>query len=429
MKRSTFARGLAIGVATALTLAVPGSSVVAQDDAEPVTITFITADPESQYAPLIEAFEAENPDITVTYQNVPFDQYNNVIQQRIGSKDPGIDVYLADSGAVGALAERGLLVDLSEFADQVRATAVPAAIEGNFYEGKMWALPMYTSLQYLYYNKALLDAAGVAYPSQTDRMTWEQVTEDAKAAQTAGAKWGILFDQLDRYYQLQALPESAGGGSGAAGDDLLTADVTNDGWVRAMDWYGSLFEDGLAPRGVSTDQMSLLFAAGQSPYFIGGPWSLINILDEETPIDFGLAPHPMFDGGTPAMPTGSWNIAISPATDDLEASKKFIEFTSIDVVGNALAAQEVIVPPTNIESFDNYIAKMDEWHPPNTDGMGALTLAELKTSAVNRPNSPGFTQLQDVLGRAFSDIRNGEDVEGTLQAAQDELQRLWDRLE
>ncbi len=428
----TTLRFTALGIAVMSAIALSGCSTGSDQggDGGYATITMIGADPASAFAPLISAFEKKNPGITVEYQNVPFDQYNNIIQQRVGGKDASVDIYLADSGAVGSLAEKGFLTDLSEYMPDVEEVSLPTAIEGNLYRDKLWALPMWTSLQYLYYNKDLLNAAGVSYPSidSANRMTWEQVIEDGTAAQAAGAQYGLLFDQTDRYYQLQALVESAGGGSGATGDDLLTADVTNDGWVKAMDWYGALFEDGLAPRGIETDQMAVLFGAGKAAYFVGGPWSLTPIGEGSPKVDYGIAPNPMFDGGTPAMPTGSWNIAISPATDDLDASKKFIEFASLDPDGNALSAQEVIIPPTNVESFDAYVAKIDAEDAPATDGMGALTLSELQEAAVNRPNSPGFTQLQDVVGRAFSDIRNGEDVDSTLKAAQDELQALWDRL-
>lgn len=420
----------AIGVTAISALALAGCSATPTDSDGPSSISMIGADAPEAFAPLIEAFEEKYPDITVEYQQVPFDQYNNVITQRVGGKDASVDVYLADSGAVGDLANRGYLTDLSEFEDRVNEVSLPTAIEGNFFEGKMWALPMWTSLQYLYYNKDLLDAAGIAYPpiSSADRLTWEQITTDAKAAQEAGAEWGLLFDQTDRYYQLQALSESAGGGSGATGDDLLTADVTNEGWMRSMEWYGSLFADGVSPRGIATDQMNVLFAGGEAAYFVGGPWSLYGLTEADPNINFGVAPNPYFEGGSPAMPTGSWNIAISPATDDLESSKKFVEFVALDPVGNALSAQEVIIPGTNVEAFDAYIEKIDAFASPATDGMGELSLSELQEAAVNRPNSPGFTQLQDVLGRAYADIRNGEPVAATLEKAQEELQGLWDRL-
>lgn len=426
-----------LGVVSALSLAAcssGGKEVSSGEsgaaDGSKTSITFVGADPETAFTPLIEAFEAKHPDIDVAYENIPFDQYNNVIQQRVGAGDASIDVLLVDAGAAGAMASKGWLTDLSELKSDVEKTSVGDGVAANSWDGKMWALPMWTSAQYLYYNKALLQAAGVeAPPMQSDqRWTWEQTVDAAKKAQAAGAEWGLLFDQTDRYYQLQPLAESAGGGSGATGDDLLTADVTNAGWIKAMTWYGSLFEDGVAPRGIATDQMAVLFASGKSAFFVGGAWSTTPISEAEPMIDWGVAPNPMFEGGSPAMSTGSWGIGVSASSDAAEAAIEFAKFASLDLEGNTAATAAILIPPTNTDAFDTYVTRLDESVAPNSAGMGALMLSELESAAVNRPNTIGFTQMQDVLGRAFADIRNGEPVESTLDEAQTELQGLWDRL-
>jgi multiple sugar transport system substrate-binding protein len=410
-------------------LAFTGCSAGGTADDGTTEITFVGADPAEAFEPLIAAFEAQHPDISVEYQNIPFDQYNNVIQQRVGAKDPSIDVLLVDAGASASMASRGWLADLSELRDQADENSIAASVEQSVWDDELWALPFWTSAQYLYYNADLLEAAGVEPPTADgERWTWEQVVDAGKQAQAAGAEYGLLFDQTDRYYQLQPLAESAGGGSGATGPDLLTADITNEGWQRSMDWYASLFADGVAPRGIATDQMNVLFASGKSAFFVGGPWSVDPISKGEPPISYGVAKNPMFEGGTPAMSTGSWSIGVSAATDELEAATAFAEFASLDPEGNAAAVEQIIIPPTNLSAFDAYIERLDQTDEPNTAGMGQLTLSELQDAAVSRPNTVGFTQMQDVMGRAFADIRNGQPVDETLQKAQDELQGLWDRL-
>lgn len=424
MNRSSRITALALAAATAGAL-----TACSDGDEGDSAITFVGADPAEAFAPLIDAFEAEHPEYDVEYQTIPFDQYNNVIQQRVGSQDPSIDVLLVDAGTAASMASRGWLADLSDAREEAEATSVQASVDQSVWDDRLWALPLWTSAQYLYYNTELLDAAGVEPPTADgERWTWDQVTEAAAAAQAAGSEWGLLFDQTDRYYQLQPLAESLGGGSGATGDDALTADVTNDGWQQAMQWYADLFADGLAPRGVATDQMNVLFASGDAPFFIGGPWSVEPISQGEPPIDYGVAPVPMFEGGTPAMSTGSWSIGVSSATDVPEAATAFAEFASLDPAGNAAAVEEIIIPPTNTEAFDDYIGRLDDSDAPNTEGMGDLTLRELQDAAVSRPGTVGFTQMQDVLDRAFADIRNGEPVAETLAAAEEELQGLWDRL-
>lgn len=435
-------RGIAPALAAAAAIAlVAGCSSAdpeptqAPGDAEPSepadvsgTITFVSPDPEEGFVPAIEAFTEQYPDVDVVFQNIPFDQYNNVIQQRIGAQDPEIDVVLVDAGASATWASRGWLVDMSEYLPAVEENSVPASIEQSMWDGKLWALPMWTSAQYLYYNSDLLEAAGVEPPNQTDRWTWEQITDAAKAAQDAGAEWGLLFDQTDRYYQLQPLSESAGGGSGVTGDAQDTIDVTNEGWVRSMTWYADLFADGLSPRGVTTDQMSAMFGSGQAAFFVGGSWSLTPITENNTGFDYGVALNPYFEGGTPAMSTGSWSVGVSAHSDNTDAAKAFAEFVSQDVDGNKAITEVILTQPTHVDAFEDFTARVEEVDPPNTDGMGSMTLVELQEAAVSRPNVIGFTQLQDVLGRAYADIRNGQPVEQTLQNAQAELQGLWDRL-
>ena len=96
--------------------------------------------------------------------------------------------------------------------------------------------------------------------------------------------------------------------------------------------------------------------------------------------------------------------------------------------GNADTTDQILIPPTNEQAFNSYITRLDATNPPITTGMGALTLEELKNAAVDRPNTIGFTQMEDLLGNAFADIRNGQPVGATLQNAQSQLKDAWDQL-
>lgn len=60
------------------------------------TVQFLGPEDPATFAPVIEAFEAEHPEITIEYTQVPFDQYSNTLQQRLSAKDDTIDVYAVD---------------------------------------------------------------------------------------------------------------------------------------------------------------------------------------------------------------------------------------------------------------------------------------------------------------------------------------------
>ena len=80
-------------------------------DDDPVTISFLGFYGPDGVAPLIEAFQEENPDIIVEYESVPFGELNQVIQSRLGDGGESPDVYIADQPRVAALDSQGFLHD------------------------------------------------------------------------------------------------------------------------------------------------------------------------------------------------------------------------------------------------------------------------------------------------------------------------------
>ncbi|BCP52254.1 hypothetical protein K32_08710 [Kaistia sp. 32K] len=397
--------------------------------AQQTTITLLTAEREDTMQPVIDGFEKLHPDIKVVHQSVPFNDLNAAVESRIGQGDSGIDVIAADTPRIPAFAAKGYLKDLSERAEQIKAGAPnPVDIEQVSFDGKIFAYPMWTSTQMLYFNRDLLKKAGVELPSGDvdKRLTWDQVVEAAKAAQKAGAKWGLEFQQFDRYYQLQALFESAGAGSGLTGDGLLKSDVGSEAWAKTAKWYGDLFADGVAPRGVTPEQTDDLFFNGEVAFLVGGPWS-IHRFEAAKGLDYGIAPHPYFKDGKPATATGSWALAINPNTTKLEAAQAFAEYASLNGEGNYLTTANNPVPPTNPDAFKTYAKNMEALEP-KIGPVVELINSELKNTAVGRPRTTGFVAFETVMNKSFADIRNGADAADTLKAADRQIDRQLSRL-
>lgn len=425
---------MALALGSAIAMALSGCSnssksngSPSQDNSGNVTVNFVGPELPSTFAGVIGAFEKANPTIKINYQSVPFDQLNSVLQQRLSAKDPSIDAYTADQSRVPALAARGFLLDLSDLKAQVQQNDLPTQVEASEYNGKLYSLPIWTSEQYLFYNKDALAKAGVADPSidPTKRMTWDQVEADGKKVQSSGgAKWGLLWDQVDRYYQLQPLPESAGGGSGITGDKLLTPALTTPGWIKAMTWYRDTNAEGLSPRGVAADQMAPTFAAGKSAFFIGGPWSITALVASKS-LHWGIAPHPYFAGGKPYTPTDSWSWGVNPASRHQAAAKKFLQFASLTTQGALATIDKVFIVPANKAAFEAYKQKLDASGGASTRGAAELMQYELDHTAVHRPRSIGYTEFEDTMLKTFSDIRNGADPQARLKQAEDQLKRAW----
>ncbi|MCL7382102.1 sugar ABC transporter substrate-binding protein [Streptomyces sp. 35G-GA-8] len=397
-----------------------------KDPTSPVTITYAgAAYSADDMKPVLDAFHKAHPNITVEYQAVPFDQFNSVLSTRLSRKDSTLDLFDVDMPRTDAYQARGWLTDLSSAFPDTSGKVDKASLEAATSDGKLVTMPYQTSSQLLYYNKDLLKKAGIPFPSAAPaaRMTWEQVTADGKKAQKAGADWGLLFDQVNRYYQLQPLAESLGGGSGVTGKDNLTADVENAGWTKAMDWYGSLYKDKVSPRGVPVAQTPDTFASGQVAFFAGGPWWAPQFTGEKK-LDFGVAAYPYFEGGKAVTPTGGWSLGLNPAGEHAQAAEIFMKFMALDNGGYAQYMSGLAVPPSNIEGAETFYQQA-VFQDPRMAGAAELTKDELRNTAVLRARTVGYVEFEDALGRAFEDIANGTAPSKALSSATKDIDQAW----
>jgi ABC-type glycerol-3-phosphate transport system substrate-binding protein len=436
MTRRRAVAGLAAAAASALLLSAcsggddaqssagSGWSVPSTDPTATIKVLSILNLKTDHMQPVVDAFEKAHPTIKLDWQTVPFDSLNSTLDARVANKGGDPDVYWADQPRLSALAARGEAEDLTKAFSGDKDKFDPTAYDAGVYQNKLWALPIANSTQLLYYNKSLLKKAGLTDPpAATDqRMTWEQLTKDAAKAKAAGAQYGFLFGQFDRYYQLEPLPVQLGGSVGAGGGDKLTPDVSSDQWVKAFTWYGSLFADGTSPRGMKAEETDPAFVAGRAAYMVEGPWLLPQL--EASKVDWGVAPQPVFEGGKPATPTGSWSLGMNPFSKQKEAAAVFMKWMSIDEGGGYIKYRSDPELAASTEGKKIYFQKTVFSSP---EGKNAASIIDYETSntAVNRVSTIGYIEFETILNQAFADIRNGAAPKTTLDNAANQLTTAW----
>lgn len=416
MTRRAVLAGIATGVAARRAVA------------QTTTLNFVGTEAPQTFQPVIAVFQAKNPQIAVRYQQIPFASFNAQIEARLGSRDNLIDVYQADTPRVPALAARGFLVELAAYRQRIVELASPTEVTAVSYQDRIFAFPFWTGTQLLFFNRTMFTAAGLPHPSDRPeaRLTWEATLDLARRSKAAGAQFGFTFAQVDRYFQLQPLFESIGAGSGLTGADLMTPNLTNDGWVRVGEWYRDLFESGLSPRGVIPEQTPEMFIGGQVPMIYGGLPQLGRFKSAPN-LDFGVAPVPYFAGGRPVTSTGSWAIGVSPFAANADAARRFAAFMTLDVEGANAAMQATSAVPVNREAYPAYLARLAALSAGHGDA-GAILTHEIRDTAVPRPRSRGYVVFEEIVNRAFRDIRNGADVRRTLASTEQQLVSALSRL-
>ena len=128
------------------------------------------------------------------------------------------------------------------------------------------------------------------------------------------------------------------------------------------------------------------------------------------------------------MPSAHESVGISPFTDQPEAARKFAEFISLDPEGSYLTVANLPIPPVNLKAYATYIDKVEK----NNGAIGPTAKEvmnyELADSSVSRPRSVGYVAFEEIMNRAFSDLRNGADVKSTLEQAEAQLKSALSRL-
>ena len=145
-----------------------------------VTISFGTSEfDRSFYEPLIEAFNAENPDVQVQF--VGLDLYNGLpdktIQRVVSAVDTAVVSYISRDDITS-----GRLRDLTPFieADAAfdRADFYPGFLELSNHNERIYRLPHSVAIPRLSYNKVLWEESGLAPPAAD--WSWEDLIAAAE---------------------------------------------------------------------------------------------------------------------------------------------------------------------------------------------------------------------------------------------------------
>lgn len=263
----------------------------------------------------------------------------------------------------------------------------------------------------------MLDKAGITVPEndENNRLTYEEVADLAKQAQKIldpDGSQGIIgfdFQQVSRVYQMNMLANSMGGKN--ISDDGYSIDgiVNTEPWIKAMTWYQNLVNDGVATRGFDADTLQDQFYSGKVVFMIGGTWTRTNMLNGD---ELGVTYAPCFKGHEKdvATSTGSWYFGMNSQSKNKEAVAKFINYFTVGK-GNDMWLEINGDVPSRLEKQKEII--------DNPDAIKDMKIAayEAANTAVPRAVTPVFGEYSTILNAAWEDVRNGANVEDTLNVA------------
>ncbi|WP_219895864.1 ABC transporter substrate-binding protein [Bifidobacterium callitrichos] len=203
---------MAVVCAIGLTLTACGSGSVDADGRNPdgsVTISMAgwTLSTRPEFQALADAYEKTHPNVHIDVKEYSADDYDKqLIADLSAGKAP--DVFpMKNLKMYYTYASPGALADLSDVAAQYADNDNLAVAKDYVIDGKTYALPYRVDATVLYYNRTMLDAAGVDAPDGT--WTWDDYLSVCRQLKrklpTAGYK-----DAYPTYHHtsFQAIPQA-----------------------------------------------------------------------------------------------------------------------------------------------------------------------------------------------------------------------------
>jgi multiple sugar transport system substrate-binding protein len=327
---------LVAGVAalSAVALALAGcssSSSSASTDPKDVSgeITYAFWDPNQQPAmeSIIEAFNEEYPDVTVTPVVTPFAQYWTTLQTQASSNTLP-DVFWMNMPYFQLYASNGQLAPIDDLVESgaIDPSKYPENLTDFYaYDGQQYAVPKDVDTNAMWINKALFAQAGVPLPSED--WTYDDYRSTAKAITDALGGQGVygtafyLFGQPTFYNSV-----FADGGS------IIDEDGTASGWddpgsVEGLQIWADLVADGSSPTvqqlsETLADQWFLNGKAAMFPSIAGASVALIGASPNAA--DYTAFPLPQ---GTQKATVGhALSNVVSAKSKNLGAAKAFQAF-------------------------------------------------------------------------------------------------------
>lgn len=268
----------------------------------------------------IAAFEAENPDIDVQLESVGWgDAYQKITTDLMANN--AADLMYVGARWIPAFAAIGGLRPLGDMVDGEKLSLFPEGLmQGQYFGGELYALPVAFSTKVLFYRTDLIDEAPT---------TWEELLETAVRVTEETDLYGIGIPGAAHVGTVQQFQNFLYQAGGSFFDDEGRVSLETPEAREALEFYTALYtEHGVTPNPVefNREELPTLFGDGRLAMIINGPWartiSGADMDDEETPYATAVLPCHQRCGGI----QGADSLVIAANSDVADAAYRFADY-------------------------------------------------------------------------------------------------------
>jgi multiple sugar transport system substrate-binding protein len=322
------------------------------------------------------------------------DQQRVSLVRRLAANDPSIDILAMDVDWTAEFATAKWIQPVPEaFAAQVRSVDLPGPVQTATWRGRLWAVPINSNTELLWYRKDLL--ADIHQPVPT---TWTQMISDADELAKLGKphyieEQGAQYEGLTVWFN--SLVDSAGGGIVTGSNDVTVNQTTKTAASIMHDLATSPAADpslNVTQEGQSDTQFDKGLAAFEINYpFV---WASAQTTGPSVWKHMGYAPFPeVVSGVAPHVSIGGYNLGVSSHSQHPQLAFDAVKCLTQQNYEITYAVKGGLAPVRgavyNIPSFE----KLYPFH--------ALIENQLKTYGI-RPQTPVYADVTLAIQKALS---------------------------
>ena len=371
-----------------------------------------SAENETLMNVLIPAFEAENPGIKVNAVSHEWAELHDKVLVSANSNALP-DVARCDIAWLPEFQKMGILTALDEemadFAD-VSGRLLDSAMSTAVIGGHYYALALNTNSKIVFYNTAMLEAAGVKVPATMEE--WAETVKKLSGENANGQQvWGWNEPALAGW-NICPFIWSFGGSLTNEDQTAATGYINSPATVKAVETFAELVKaGGITGFNAGDIPMTDGFGTGRYAMMLEGPWKSAELAGAYPDVAYGTAPIPAGEGGSVSV-LGGEDIAMFN-TANKEAAWKFMQFMTSEYAETEMAKCGQI--PVNKAALESDTVKSADYAP----------FIEAIQTAKARPTVAAWSEMDNELQSAMNAVVTGEK---TAQEAMDELAASWDNL-
>ncbi|CQR48451.1 Multiple sugar-binding protein precursor [Paraliobacillus sp. PM-2] len=304
---------------------------------EVVKLRMMAYNPESTRTTYLQMLDEKLPNIEIEFEFVALDNFNNVLNAQLQAGE-GPDI-IEVGGEAKLLAKANYLLDLSD--KDFTSKYVDAGLKPYSVDGGIYATPLQSWFEGIFYNKTIFEENGVEVPKTWDELIAisKKLAENGVKPQTMGAQsWEPMMKQSiglvnNEFYADEA--NSDFDNKFNEGEAKLA-----EAWLPAVKEWSKIIDEEILTDdmlGLSYDQALDQFATGKAAMWESGPWAVPTILEKNPDIEIGMFPIPGTEEGPGWLIGGPGSaLAINANSDYIDEAIQVLELTATEEAQLAL---------------------------------------------------------------------------------------------